>query len=162
MIIALIILAFVWCVPMILYIIWKRGDWYLFLVLLLISILICVVLALISDVLSICFAIIVAIYFIFNLTSKRARQIANEINKEREEIHREYKKNEADNQVTFKNYFLPSGNKVEYIDFNTKTFYILRPYAENIDRKYEKQIQKYLKELRDVYGGEWSYVIDTY
>lgn len=162
MIIAFIILVLVWCVPMILYIIWKRGDWYLFLFLLLISMLICVVLALISDKLSIGFAIIVVIYCIYNLTNKKARQIANEINKEREEIYKEYKKNEADNQVTFKNYYLPSGSKVEYIDFNTKTFYILRPYVENIDRRYEKQIQKYLKELRDVYGGEWSYIIDTY
>ena len=94
--------------------------------------------------------------------NKKARQISNEIRKEREKKHAEYKKEYVDNQVTFKDYLLPSGNKVEYIDFNTKTFYILRPYAENINKKYDREIQKYLKELTDEYGEEWSWVIDTY
>lgn len=162
MIVALIILVLVWCVPMILYIIWKRGDWYLLLFLLFLSLLICIVLALISDMLSIGFAIIVAVYWLYNLTNKKAKRISKEIKKEREEVYKEYKENEVDNQATFKDYLLPSGDIVEYIDFNTKTFYILRPYDEKIEKKYEKQIQKYLNELRDIYGGEWSYVIDTY
>ena len=162
MMIAFTIMVFVWCIPMILYMIWKRGDWYLFLFPLVISILICRLLASISDVLSIVFSIIVAGYSIYNLTNRKARQISNEIRKEREEIYAEYKKEDVDNQVTFKDYLLPSGNKVEYIDFNTKTFYVLRPYAENINKKYDREIQKYLKELTDVYGEEWSYVIDTY
>lgn len=162
MMIALSIMVFMWCVPMILYIIWKRGDWYLFLFPLFISILICRLLATISDVLSIGFSIIVLSYGIYNFTNKKARQISYEIRKEREKKHAEYKKEYVDNQVTFKDYLLPSGNKVEYIDFNTKTFYILRPYAENINKKYDREIQKYLKELTDEYGEEWSCVIDTY
>lgn len=84
MVIAFIIMLFVWCIPMMLYIIWKRGDWYLFLFPLIISILICAVLSLGSDVLSIGFAIIVAIYFVYSLTNKKARQIRSEIkNKEK-------------------------------------------------------------------------------
>ena len=162
MMIAFTIIVFVWCIPMIFYIIWKRGDWYLFLFPMLISILICRLLALISDMLSIIFSIIVVSYSIYNLTNKKAMKIHNEIRKEREEIYAKYKKEEVDNQVTFKDYLLPSGNKVEYIDFNTKTFYILRPYAENINKKYDKEIKKYMKELTDVYGVGWSYVIDTY
>ena len=162
MMIALTIMVFMWCVPAILYIIWKRGDWYLFLFPLFISILICRLLATISYVLSIVFSIMVVGYSIYNFTNKKAMQISNEIRKEREKKYAEYKKEDVDNQVTFKDYLLPSGNKVEYIDFNTKTFYILRPYAENINKKYDREIQKYLKELTDEYGEEWSCVIDTY
>ena len=162
MVIAFIIMLLVWCIPMMLYIIWKRGDWYLFFFPMCISILICAVLSLASDVLSIGFTIIIAIYFVYSCTNRKARQIRNEIKNQREDVYKEYKRDEVDNQVRFKDYLLPSGNKVEYIDFNTKTIYLLRPYAENIDKKYEKQIQKYLKELRMVFGGEWSCVIDTY
>lgn len=162
MISALIILLLVWCIPMVLYIVWKRGDWYLFLFPMILSFVICVVLTVISDVLSIGFAIMVVIYSIYSLTNKNARRIRNEVKKERECIYEEYKKEEVDNQVTFKNYILPSGNKVEYIDFNTKTIYILRPYVEDIDKKYKRQIQKYLNELEEVYGGNWKCFIDTY
>ena len=162
MIIALIILSFVWCILMLLYIIWKRRDWYLFLFPMFLSFIICVMLASISDMLCILVTIIVVIYIIYNFTNKKARQISNEIKQERESIHEEYKKEEADNKITFKDYVLPSGNKVEYIDFNLKTVYLLRPYAEDVEKKYKKQIQKYLDELEKVYGGNWSCVIDTY
>lgn len=162
MMIALISLVIIWLIPMIVYIIWKRGDWYLFLFPLFISILICMGLSMISDTLSISFVIIVVIYFVYNLTNKKARRINCQIKKQRDEIYKEYKKNEVDNQAKYKDYILPSGSKVEYIDFNTKTFYILRPYVENIDIKYERILQKNLKELREVYGGEWDYVIDTF
>lgn len=162
MVIAFIIMLFVWCIFMMLYIIWKRSDWYLFLFPLIISIIICAVLSLGSDILSIGFAIIVAISFVYSFTNKKARQIRREIKKQREDAYKKYKRDEVDNQVTFKDYFLPSGNKVEYIDFNTKTIYILRPYAEKMDKKYKKQVQKYLKELRTVYGGEWNCVIDAF
>lgn len=160
--IALIILLIVLGIPMLLYIIWKRGDWYLFLFIMLISFGVCAILALISDILSIGFAILVAIYSIYNLINKKARKISYEIKQEIEYMYEEYKQEEVDNQITFKNYILPSGNKVDYINFQTKTFYLLRPYAQDIETKYNKQIKKYMKELEDVYGGEWSYVIDTY
>ena len=51
---------------------------------------------------------------------------------------------------------------VEFIDFNTKTFYLLRPYAEDVDKKYKKEIHKYIRELKAVYGEEWNCVIDIY
>lgn len=162
MVIALIILAFVWIIPMVLYIIWKRGDWYLFLFPMIISFVISSVLALISNVLSIIFAIMVAIYCIYNLTNKKAKCIRREIKLEREALYKDYRKDEADNQVKFKNYILPSGKKIEYIDFKTKTFYILRPYVKNYPQKYKRQIQKYLNELEELYGNGWSYDIDTF
>lgn len=160
--IALIILLIVLGIHMLLYIIWKRGDWYLFLFIILVSIGICVILTLISDILSIGFAILVAIYSIYNLINKKARRISYEIKQQIESIHEEYKQEEVDNQITFKNYVLPSGNKIDYINFQTKTFYLLRPYTQDIEKRYNKQIKKYMKELEEVYDGEWSYVIDTY
>ena len=73
MVISCVIMSLVWGIPMILYIIWKRGDWYLFLFPLFISILICAVLSWISDMVSIGFALIVAIYFIYNIISKSSK-----------------------------------------------------------------------------------------
>lgn len=160
--IAYIIITLIWCIPMILYIIRRRVDWYLFLFPLFGSLLFVAILDYISEVLSTSFSIVVLIYIIYKLTNKEAREINNKIKREREEIYKEYKKDIADNQVTFKNYVLPSGKKVEFIDFNTKTFYLLRPYAEDVDKKYKKEIHKYIRELKAVYGEEWNCVIDIY
>ena len=162
MIIALIILLVTWGIPMILYIVWKRGDWYLFLFLMFSSFFICFILSVISDVLSICFAIIIAIYFIKSITNKNARRISNEIKIEKQEIFEKYKREEVDNQLTFKNFVLLSGQRVDFIDFNTKTFYLLRPYSEDVDTKYKKQVKKYKDELEELYGGNWKSIIDTY
>ena len=113
----------------------------MFLFPLFISIMICGLLTLISEMLSIIFSFIVTGYIIYSITNKRARKIRNEIKKEREKIFIEYKKEYVDDQEKFKNFSLPSGKNVEYIDFNTKTFFILRPYAENVNKKYEKEIK---------------------
>ena len=48
MIIVLIILLLIWCFPIVLYIAWKRGDWYLFLFPIILSLVSCVMLAVIS------------------------------------------------------------------------------------------------------------------
>lgn len=160
--IAYIIITLIWCIPMILYIIWRRIDWYLFLFPLFVSLLFVAILDYISEVLSTSFSMVVLVYIIYKLTNKEAREINNKIKREREEIYKEYKKDIADNQMTFKNYILPSGKKVEFIDFNTKTFYLLRPYAEDVDKKYKKEIHKYVSELEAVYGEVWSWIIDIY
>lgn len=126
------------------------------------SFVICKMLASISDILCIVATAIVVLYIIYNFTNKKARQIRKKIKQEKEFIYEKYKREEVDNKITFKDYVLPSGNKVEYIDFKTNTVYLLRPYVENVEKKYERQIQKYLDELKEVHGGNWSCVIDTY
>lgn len=70
MIIAMVILLIMWSIPMILYIIWRRGDWYLFLFPMLFSFVICAALSVISDILSIVFALMVVAYAIYGFTKK--------------------------------------------------------------------------------------------
>ena len=81
---------------------------------------------------------------------------------ERKHIFEEYKKDCVNNQSTYKNYVLPSGRKVDYIDFDSRTFYLLRPYNDNLEKRYKKQLKRYLYELETTFGGTWNYVIDTY
>ena len=143
-------------------IILKRHDWYLNLFPMIVLSGISIILSLISDVLSIGFAVFLYLYVVYSFTNKKARNDYYEFEQRKKGIYRKYKENMADNQTTFKDYVLPSGKKVEYIDFNTKTFYLLRPYDENVEKKYKRQIRKYISELETTYGGNWNYVIDVY
>ena len=47
------------------------------------------------------------------------------------EVHKEYKASEVDNITKFKEYTLPSGKRVDYIDFETKTVYELKPIIQD-------------------------------
>ena len=62
--IALIILWIIWCIPSVLYIIWKRGDWYLFIIPPIVFTVISLIIAMFSEVLSV-IAIIAIHIFLF-------------------------------------------------------------------------------------------------
>ncbi len=162
MFISVIIICVIFFVFMIIFIYLRRYDWYLLLFPMIILSGICVALSLISDKLSIIFSLMVCGYIINGLTNKRAKQIKTETELERKHIFEEYKKDCVNNQSTYKNYVLPSGRKVDYIDFDSRTFYLLRPYNDNLEKRYKKQLKRYLYELETTFGGTWNYVIDTY
>ena len=77
-------------------------------------------------------------------------------------VHKEYKAGDVDNITRFKEYVLPSGKRVDYIDFETKTIYELKPHNPNQIRNGKKQLQSYLKEIESVFGDDWTSVLDTY
>lgn len=162
MIISIIMICVLFSVPMCIYFILKRHDWYLFLFPMILLSGISILLSILWSGLSIAFSVFVYIYIIYGFTNKRARNIYRDAKRRKKQMYKDYKENLVDNQTTFKDYILPNGKKVDYIDFNTKTFYLLRPYTENIEKKYKKQINKYVLELEKAYGGNWSYIIDTY
>lgn len=64
MILALIILWIIWCIPMLLYILWKRGDWYLFIIPPTVISIIVLCISIFSEILSIIAIIIIHIYLI--------------------------------------------------------------------------------------------------
>lgn len=64
MILALIILWIIWCIPMLLYILWKRGDWYLFIIPPTVISIIALCISIFSEILSIIAIIIIHIYLI--------------------------------------------------------------------------------------------------
>ncbi len=112
----------IFLVSMGLYIFWKRQDWYLFLIPLFIITAIYIGLSFISIWLSNIFAVIVIGYIIYGFTNKRARKLRRDIAREKEILKKEYKKELVDNQLTFKDFSLPSGKKIDYIDFREKEF----------------------------------------
>ena len=77
-------------------------------------------------------------------------------------VHKEYKAGDVNNVTRFKEYVLPSGKRVDYIDFETKTVYELKPHNPNQIRNGKKQLQKYLEEIESVFGKGWTSVLDTY
>lgn len=77
-------------------------------------------------------------------------------------VHKEYKASDVDNITKFKEYTLPSGKRVDFIDFENKTIYELKPYNPRQIKNGTKQLENYLKEIEDVYGDGWTTVLDTY
>lgn len=54
-----------------------------------------------------------------------------------------------------KEYVLPSGKRVDFIDFESKTVYELKPHNQNQINKGIKQLEGYLQEIETVFGEGW-------
>ncbi len=66
MILALIFLWLIWFVPILLYIVWKRGDWYLFIIPPVVITIIAVCISVFSEVLGIIAIIVIHIYLVIS------------------------------------------------------------------------------------------------
>lgn len=77
MIISLSILWVIWCIPTLLYIIWKRGDWYLLIIPPAIISIIAILLSLVSECLGIVF--IVGIHIFIVTTYLLSRRKSNKV-----------------------------------------------------------------------------------
>ena len=97
-------------------------------------------------------------------------------------IHQEYKKDLADKISTFKEFELPSKKKVDFIDFEKKMIYELKPHNPKSVKLGKGQLEKYLKEVTELgkeqgkriaaggklgpkernYMGDWKVQLDTY
>ena len=77
-------------------------------------------------------------------------------------VHKEYMADVADGVNKIKEYVLPSGKRVDYIDFENKIVYELKPNNPNQISKGTKQLAGYLEEIETVFGSGWSSVLDTY
>lgn len=79
-----------------------------------------------------------------------------------QEMHKAYKADLVDGLTKFKEYRLPSGKRIDFIDFETKTIYELKPYNPRAMKGGEKQLQQYLKEVEKKFGDGWKVKLDTY
>ena len=79
-----------------------------------------------------------------------------------QKVHKEYKSDLHNNISQFKEYRLPSGKRIDYIDFDSKTIYELKPHNPKQIAKGKKQLNEYLKEVEELYGPGWKTVLDTY
>jgi len=61
-----------------------------------------------------------------------------------------------------KEFTLPSGKRVDAINFETKTVVELKPNNPRAIGRGEKQVEAYRQELERVYGGSWTSKVETY
>lgn len=73
-------------------------------------------------------------------------------------VHKEYMSDVADDVNKVKEHVLPSSKRVDFIDFENKIVYELKPNNPNQIRKGTKQLAGYLEEIEIVYGKGWSSV----
>ena len=79
------------------------------------------------------------------------------------EMHSIYKATEANKDIgKIKEFVLPSGKRIDYIDFQNRVIYELKPYNPRAMRQGNKQLNRYYDEVVREFGGEWSTQLDVY
>ena len=84
--------------------------------------------------------------------------------------HKEYKQDIAKSGHLEKEFRLPSGKKIDAIDFDNKIIYELKPNNERAKKRGQKQAEAYKKEIESIktengdsrYGTGWTVVVETY
>jgi len=80
-------------------------------------------------------------------------------------MHKEYKLEEAMQGIGHKEFRLPSGKRIDFIDIDKGIIYELKPFNPRAMKAGEKQLQMYKRELQKIpeYRGiEWRTILDTY
>ncbi len=76
--------------------------------------------------------------------------------------HAAYKADKVKPGVFEKEFRLPSGKRVDAIDFENRIIYELKPGNSKAMAKGAKQLENYRKEMEAVTGQEWTTVLDPY
>lgn len=79
-----------------------------------------------------------------------------------QKMHKAYKANKVLKNVRIKEFRLPSGKRVDFIDFENKIIYELKPNNPRQITAGKKQLDTYLKEVESIYGSGWKVVLDLY
>lgn len=83
-----------------------------------------------------------------------------------QEMHRLYKANDVLKKgikcIRCKEFRLPSGLRIDFIDFENKIIYELKPNNPRQIKEGKKQLQMYLIEVEKLYGKGWKTVLDLY
>ena len=80
-------------------------------------------------------------------------------------MHKAYKAEDVLDGIRIKEFRLPSGKRIDFIDLENKIIYELKPNNARAIRQGIKQLQMYMKELQSMprYEGiQWRTVLDTY
>lgn len=79
-----------------------------------------------------------------------------------QQMHKIYKSGSVLKGVRFKEFRLPSGKRVDFIDFQNKTIYELKPNNPRQIKAGYEQLNEYLQEVQSIYGSGWKTVLDLY
>jgi RHS repeat-associated protein len=77
-------------------------------------------------------------------------------------VHKLYKASDVVKGIKIKEFRLPSGKRIDFIDFENKIIYELKPNNERQIKTGLNQVEGYLNEVESIYGDGWRAVIDTY
>jgi hypothetical protein len=61
-----------------------------------------------------------------------------------------------------KEFTLPSGRRADAVNFEKRHVIELKPNNPKAIAKGKRQATKYMEELQPIYGGKWTYSIETY
>lgn len=75
--------------------------------------------------------------------------------------HKEFKLDQV-SDTKFKEFELPSGKRSDFVDFDNKAVWELKPNNKRAKRKGIKQLDEYHKELESIHGPGWTKVLTTY
>lgn len=79
-----------------------------------------------------------------------------------QEKHKAYRADDVIPNVAIKEYKLPSGKRIDFIDFPQKTIFELKPNNPRGFASGSKQLEKYLLEVESNYGQGWSTILELY
>jgi|GEM_PF-1152025 len=79
-----------------------------------------------------------------------------------QEIHKAYKSADVLKNIRIKEFRLPSGKRIDFIDFEKKIIYELKPNNPRQINAGHKQLDRYLQEVESIYGPGWKTVLDVY
>lgn len=80
-------------------------------------------------------------------------------------MHKAYKAGLDDGINTIKEFRLPSGKRIDFLDIPNRTIYKLNPYNPRAMKAGQKQLDMYMKELQTIpeyKGFNWNSILDTY
>lgn len=77
-------------------------------------------------------------------------------------MHSNYKMDIADGVTKFKEYRLPSGKRIDFIDFGSKTINELKPYNPRGINAGNNQLSGYKNEIESIFGPGWNTLLDLY
>ncbi|MDO5665163.1 MAG: RHS repeat-associated core domain-containing protein [Bacteroidia bacterium] len=82
-----------------------------------------------------------------------------------QQMHKAYKAGLDDGINTIKEFRLPSGKRIDFLDIPNSTIYELKPFNPRGMKAGQKQLDMYMKELQTIpryKGVEWKTVLETY
>ncbi|WP_368042569.1 hypothetical protein [Ectobacillus sp. JY-23] len=79
-----------------------------------------------------------------------------------QQMHKSYKTDEVLQGVREKEFRLPSRKRIDFIDFEKKIIYELKPYNPRAMRQGNRQLKIYKKEVEGIFGPGWKTKLDVY
>jgi RHS repeat-associated protein len=97
-----------------------------------------------------------------NATANVAKNGSTVSNRLGQQMHKAYKADEVLDGVRMKEFSLPSGKRIDFIDLEKKIIYELKPNNPRAIKLGNTQLDMYKKEVESIYGSGFKVVLDTY